>query len=252
MKIYLKKSLSLFLRILLANVLSLIVAVSLTTVFTVVFSEQTGYEARGYISTPEIEKGQVEAQEEDLYTYYFKDGEDTKKSDYINQGYTVVEYPIYKGISSLARFFCLIIIQLLCGFLFLGFVYVEMWPLGYKDGFAKNPNKYQKDKLMGFKVGLLASIPNVLLLSLLTLFKNSFTGGFSVGTYKLMNSTLYSIIDVISNGVVPFESLKFVQILLLFCVVLILPLASQFWYYIGRRGIILSKKLMYKNKQKED
>lgn len=247
MEVYLKKAYSLFFKLVLANVLCILISVFLSLLFNMIFSEQIGYEARGYIATEEDVYSDEET-DELLYTYYYDDGEDTKKAEYEEQGYTITEYAIYSDISSKGEAVSLITVQLLCMFMLCGFIYIEMWPVGFKDGFAKNPTKDQRDKFKGFKVGLLSIIPNFVFLIFLCILKTNLVKNFSLGVYKILNSTLYSFIDLISNGVVRWKDIEIWQIMLLFAIELIIPIIAQVWYMIGRRGILVTKKLMYKNK----
>ena len=122
-----------------------------STLATALFTQEIGYEAYG------VKEGST--QNEFLYTYYTKDGEDTKKAEYEEQGYTVSTTQIRDNMSKAERNVFLVIS--LIGTLWLtgSFIYGVSWMFGNKDSNKVHFGRIKEDKLRGAKIGLIATIP---------------------------------------------------------------------------------------------
>ena len=98
MKEVTKLGLKQFLRLILINVMCFFVVISFSVLSTAVFTKNIGYTAYGTSSES--------SEPEELYTYYYADGEDTKKQEYTDRGYTVSESKIRSTLSGTGmRFF---------------------------------------------------------------------------------------------------------------------------------------------------
>ena len=84
MKEVTKLGLKQFLRLILINVMCFFVVISFSVLSTAAFTKNIGYTAYGTSSES--------SEPEELYTYYYADGEDTKKQEYTDRGYTCLLY----------------------------------------------------------------------------------------------------------------------------------------------------------------
>ena len=91
MKEIFKNSISLFGRIVTINIMCFFLVISLSVLITAAFSENIGYVAMGTSSENE--------QSVELYRHYYEDGEDTKRAEYEENGYTVSESKIRSEVS---------------------------------------------------------------------------------------------------------------------------------------------------------
>ena len=91
MKEVTKLGLKQFLRLILINVMCFFVVISFSVLSTAAFTKNIGYTAYGTSSES--------SEPEELYTYYYADGEDTKKQEYTDRGYTVSESKIRSTLS---------------------------------------------------------------------------------------------------------------------------------------------------------
>ena len=76
----LKAGLKLFVRIIIANILSAIVVLSVIAISVSAFADEIGYDVYGVKG----ESGETEL----LYRHYYADGDDTKLEDFETDGYT--------------------------------------------------------------------------------------------------------------------------------------------------------------------
>ncbi len=238
MKKTINKALILYSKLFFSSVFCLVISAFIALVFNFTYSTEIGYDAKGY------KEGDLK--EVYLYTHYFDDGEDTKLVEFEEKGYTINKYSIHSGtpkskivlqgaISQVINFVVLVI-----------FIRTVAWDMGLNVATNKNSSKEEKSKFWGFKIGFTAMIPSYLMLILLTIFKSSIAKDFRVGIFKILNSSLYGLIDMICNETVLWGELKVYQIALLAVSLTIIPFITQFWFSLGKKGEFITDKIIYK------
>lgn len=240
MKEILKGGGKLFLRTVIVNIMCFFIVISFSVLTTAAFSKNIGYKAYGTTS------GSTEQTE--LYTYYYEDGDDTQKSAYEEDGYTVSTVSIRSEISKSGNILYLVISQLFCILILCGFIYPNFWHDGTNDSNLVKFKHKREDKFKGVKIGAVAAIPNYLALIFLVIAKLGALPDFPMVLYKFLNSSVYSFIEVILGGAVAVSNLDLWRLLLLFLLPLIIPAIAGVSYILGYKNISVGENLVYKKK----
>ena len=238
MKELLKGGRKLFFKIVFVNILCFFLVISFNVITTAVFSEKIGYTAYGTTSDSN--------ELTELYTHYYDDGEDTKKAAYEEAGYKVTTDTISTELSKSGKICFLVISQVFAAILTCGLIYPEVWHNATGDSNLVKFKHKKKDKLKGVKIGLIAVIPNYLFLIFLVIAKLGAFPSFPMALYKLLNSSVYSVIDVILGGAASVSELAAWRLALLFIPPLLIPVLSGISYILGFKNISIGEKLIYK------
>lgn len=235
-----KNGAKLFLKIIVVNIMCFFIVISFSVLSTAAFTKNVGYKAYGTTSDSSETK--------ELYTYYYDDGEDTKKAEYEGQGYTVTESSIRSEISGTGKAVFLTVSQIFCLLILISFIYPNIWHIGTTDSNLVKFKHKKEDRLKGFKIGAVAVIPAYLLLIFLVVAKAGAVPDFPVVLYKFLNSSLYSLIEVILGSAVKVGELAVWRLILLFVLPLIVPAVSGIAYILGFKNFSIGEKLVYKKK----
>ena len=238
MKENIKDGLKLFLKIIVVNIMCFFVVMSFSVLITAAATKNIGYTAFGATSDS--------SDVTELYTYYYDEGEDTKKEEYTEQGYAVTERIIRSEMSAGATAAFLIISQIFCLMILIAFIYPNIWHIGTSDSNLVRFKHKSEDKLKGVKIGLVAVIPFYLFLIFIAAAKFVMPA-FPMVLYKFLNSSFYSFIDVLC-GASTAGSLAVWRLALLFVIPLIIPAVSGAAYLLGYKNISLGEKFIYKKK----
>lgn len=233
-----KKSLFLYSKIFFSSILCLMISAFIALLFNFTYSKDIGYNARGYF------EGDME--DTYLYTHFYEDGDDTKLAEYEEKGYKINKYIIHSNTPKSAIIYSGIISQAFSFIILIIMLRTVVWDIGFNVRDRKDLTKEERDKYWGFKIGLISMLPSYIFLIVLTIFKSNFTQNFRVGIFKILNSTLYGLIDIICSGTIYWGELKIYQILLLALSLLIIPVIAQVWFILGKKGILITEKLIYK------
>ena len=240
MKDILKKSFKVYFLLFLANIMSFFLIISLNVITVGVSTENIGYVAYGT-----TEESQEPKQ---LYTHYYDQGEDTKKAEFENNGYTVTTSTVRSNPTKTATVVSKSISTVLCLIIVIAVLYNNMWKYGNNDRTAVKYRNQKEQTHKGFIVGLIARAPALLLLFLLTLFKNGFAKNISIKFFGLLNTYLFDFLNIISNNTV-FGNIAFWQVAVILLMLLIVPLSCWVAYYLGFKDVIISEKIVYKKKE---
>ena len=240
MKDILKKSFKVYFLLFLANIMSFFLIISLNVITVAVSTENIGYVAYGT-----TEESQEPKQ---LYTHYYDQGEDTKKAEFENNGYTVTTSTVRSNPTKTATVVSKSISTVLCLIIVIAVLYNNLWKYGNNDRTAVKYRNQKEQTNKGFIVGLIASAPALLLLFLLTLFKNGFAKNISIRFFGLLNTYLFDFLNIISNNTV-FGNIAFWQVAVILLMLLIVPFSCWIAYYLGYKDVIISEKIVYKKKE---
>ncbi|MBR7133335.1 MAG: hypothetical protein IKD04_07355 [Clostridia bacterium] len=240
MKEYFKIGLKDFGRSIIVNFMCLIIVISMSVLASAAFSEDIGYIAYGTKEDSE--------QSEQLYTYYYEDGEDTKLSEYEAQGYTVTKSDLSE-ITKTGDTVFLVTVQIFTLLLLVSFLYPEFWNYGTKDNNLVNFKHKEADLYKGLKCGAVSIIPYALLLLFFLFTKNTVCASFPTALLKFINPSVYTFTQLIVGTPTVLSKLAVWRILLLFALLLVTPIAAQIGYTLGYKNISISEKLIYKKKK---
>lgn len=238
MKDILKKACKIFYILLIANIISFFLIVSFNFITVIAFTEDVGYVAYG---TTEENGEQVE-----LYTHYYADGDDTKKQEYEDKGYTITTPSIRSNVSKTTDIVVKIITSIFCLIIVISITYAEMWKQGDLDRTAVKYKGQKEQKHKGFIVGVTASIPAIIFLFVLTILKSGAAKTFPVLLYAYLNTYLYDLISLIAEGSTAFGTLNIYQIILFLLLLAIVPIVCGVAYILGYNSFSISEKVIYK------
>ncbi len=233
----LKKSFKLYGTCVISSFMCFFLAITFTMVGTNLCGKQIGYSMQGEL------EGKEEAKI--LYDYRYNEGEDLKKQEYIDKGYTLTEIPV--KITTVAWD---VTAQVFLLFMMGVFVYNNLWSLGFKDNNLVRIGKKSEDKFKGLKIGLIAYAPSVVLLAVLTVGKTTFAKNFLIATYSFLNPSINRAMFLL-GGVEGkyFNELGALEILIIFLLLMVMPIVAHIAYTLGYKSIIVSEKLIFKKKE---
>ena len=231
----LKAGLKLFVRIVIANILSAIVVLSVIAISVSAFADEIGYDVYGVKG----ESGETEL----LYRHYYADGDDTKLEDFETDGYTVTK-KIIKQTNPTEHNITVIVAQIFALGVTITYIYPVMWDRGFKDlNFVKTENMVP-DKLKGIKIGLIGQVPAFLLFLIFVISPK-----LPTALFKLLNSSCYGLFEAVFGKSETFGKLSPLQIIISLLILLIIPLISWGSYALGYKDVDPLEKLTYKKKK---
>lgn len=224
---------ALFLKILVVMLMTFFLSMSTSILCVAGFTDVIGYTVYG-------------AKEEDesateLYTYYYADGEDTKEDEYVENGYKITNrIKIRSDLKGTGKIIYSVGTQSIVVIILFAFIYSQLWKKGNKDFQNVKLGRVTEDKLRGLKIGLIASLPQ--LISFFCLFIPKFKTAF----YKIANYHFFITNDAIIGDVKLAGDLQITKFLLLFLPIIVVPVLSTVSYIIGYKDINISEKIIYK------
>lgn len=236
-----KSGFKMFVRTVFINLMSFFVVMSLIALSVAVFAEPVGYVAYG------IKEGEDEAVK--LYTYYNSQGEDTELSKYEKEGYTVTKSEI-REIDKLGDRVVLIAAQGFALGILITFIYPAMWDMGSSDINMVKIGQKKEDKLKGLKIGVLGTVPSILVFLVLTFTRNSLTANVPLAYYKFFNASLYPVLEFLIGESKKFSDLDIWQLVVMALLLCIIPLTSHVGYRFGYGEFSIGEKLTYKKIKK--
>ena len=231
-----------FVKIIAVTIFCFFVVIALLVMCNGFGTDKIGYTVFGVTETDDELK--------ELYTHYYADGADKLEQEYIDKGYALQKVTIRSEFKGGPKAIFLTATQVINIFILMGFLYNDLWNLGANDNNLSNFGHKKIDKLRGFKIGLLASIPNFIFFIVLVVFKNSFMSGFNAQMYKFAVGYFYSFAELILKGATSTPDLSALQILLLGALLFVIPAITAISYLLGLKGISLEEKLVYKKEKK--
>lgn len=239
MKEIVKNSLSLFGRTIVIDIMCFFLVISLSVLITAAFSENIGYIALGTTSESE--------QSVELYRHYYEDGDDTKRAEYEGDGYTITESKIRSAVSKTGNAVFLTLSGIFCTVLLVSFIYPKFWQMGTKDSNLVHFKHKKEDKLKGLTCGLIAIIPGLILLVVITFI----IPDTQTALYKFLNCSVYTFVELIVGSDATFKEIGILQFLGLALLKALVPFTAYAAYLLGYKNISLSQKFIYK-KTKEN
>lgn len=230
----------LFLRIVLVTVMSMFVCVSVSALFTALFTENIGYEMY------ELQEGGDPVL---LYTHYDTDGEDTQLAEYEKGGRSLRKVDIRSEMSKTERAICYAVMQTLTLIMLAVAVYPQLWRMGAADSNLVRFGHQARDRLKGLKIGLVSQIPALLIWAVTVVLSRGAGAAMPVTGYRLLQAPFWGFVQMILGSAETLGDLSVLQLLLLLLPLAIVPLIGFAAYVCGYAELSVSEKLIYKNSE---
>lgn len=236
----LKIGLKIWFKSVVAIFMCLIMSASLYMLCSFIFTTQVGYTV--YTVNEEGDGF------EELYDYYYDEDEvDLRYAEYIEQGKDVKKMSIRDQLSTAETVVVAVIIQLFSLLIVFTLLYIDMWRLGDSDRNKVNFDRISKDKIRGFRLGLLSVIPSALLYVGLVLCKLNVIPDVYYNLYRFLNTHIFAILTLILGAQPTLDNTAWWQMLLVLPTLLVVPLCTQIGYTLGNKGIIIKEKILYRS-----
>ncbi len=137
-----------------------------------------------------------------------------------------------------------ILTQLLMAAVLIGLTGYYVWAEGDRDRNLVKHHAREATPLRGLWIGLIASVPSLILYVFLVLGKYGVFAADSIqGVYRLFNSTWMLLISrIMPTSVYPATAITTAQLIGLFALQLVLPVACAVAYQLGYRRVFKKKK----------
>lgn len=239
MKEIFKMGLSLFGKIIIINFMCFFLVISLSVLINAAFTKDIGYTAFG------VKEGSE--QSEKLYDYYYDSGEDTQKEQYEAEGYSITTSKIRSAVSKTGNAVFLTLTQLFNIVLLACMIYPSLWQRGTKDSNLVHFKHQPEDKLKGLKCGIIAVVPSVVLLLVLTFLKSTATvSAFPSALLNMLFASTYSFNTLVSGGAATLGELSILKMCIYILLQLLVPAIAYVAYLLGYKNISLGEKFIYK------
>lgn len=176
-----KLGFNLVLRYLGGILMSFVIFLSLSAIFTLPLTEAIGYDA--YVSDSATERSRK------VYTHYFTDGEDTKKMEYEAQGLAVYTVEIRSELSGAGTAVMLGAAQVMSIALFVSLVPNRLYRLGAKDAESQKERSIARWLFPALFPGAISLMGYILLV----LNKLQLIGNHGLSLYRYANYHLYGL-----------------------------------------------------------
>lgn len=225
-------------RYLAAIIMSFVIFLSFTAIFTLPLTEVIGYDA--YVSD------KATGQSTKVYTHYFSDGEDTKKAEYESQGLTVYTAQLRSELTGAGAVLIFTAAQMLSLVLFVALVPNRLYRLGAEDAASGNEHKtahWLVPSLFPAGVSLCSYL-------LLVVNKLQWISDQGLTIYRYANYHLYGFQRLILGTGNDCSEISWTGILLAIFPAVLTIASCGILYELGYRGIhpliILKNKIKYK------
>ena len=227
---------NLLLRHILCIIMSFIIFLSFSAVFTLSSTEEIGYHAYA----PDSATGTSEL----LYTHYFADGEDTKKAAYEALGIKLVTAPLRSTLAGTDAAVCFALAQVICLLLYGATVLHKLYRLGL-DACGTGSQDFHK----GIVLSLFSAGPALVSwLMLIAAKAGSNAAGLSI--YRYVNYHLYGLQRLILGTGNDPAAISWLRVSLATFPSVMALVCGSISYAIGAKGLHPVKWLLHKLKYK--
>ena len=241
----LRIALSLWGRLILAGVMCCILFMSLSMLGNALLGENVGYQIVEVTSSGEDAGTKV------VKEYRYAEGEKPITAEDLtleeNQNFiSIREISTGKsrGLDIVSQLFMLVLHVI--------FPYGLLWDLGAKDENRVRYQNQKEDMMRGLKIGLLASVPAMLVYVLLVLSRLSVLPAGISAAYRLLNISFIPFINWLFPVGMAFMELPIWRVLLVG--VTLIPVLFVSWgaYYLGYKQFSIQEHLTYKHLKKDE
>ena len=216
---------NLTIRYLASIIMSFVIFLSFTAIFTLPLTEAVGYDA--YITDD------TTGHSKKVYTHYFADGEDTQKTQYESQVHALFTAEIRSELTGVSAALIFATAQLMCISLFIALVPSRLYRLGVKD--AESTKAYRiwrwlAPTLFPAAIGLTGYV-------LLLLNKLQWIGNLGLSLYRYANYHLYGFLRILLGTGNDGSQIGWISILLAIFPVALTVLVCGLLYQFGSHNI---------------
>ena len=242
MNTILAQSAKLWVKIAVCTVMSFFVILSMTLIFTALFTENIGYN---------VYKNNEDGRREKLYTHYYTDGEDLKLKEYEDKEIEVKTEIIRSDLKGSGSIVYAILTQVICVSILIIFIFVQLRNLGKTDCNAVEYSGANEDKLRGLKIGFITTLPFIVFY-FIHIILAFIKPDFSMAYYRLVNYIFFPILNIIFDSTnVATGDLSIIQYILIFLPLLVVPVTAHISYILGYKRIEFSNDFIYQKGKKE-
>ena len=221
-----------------AAIMCLFVYVSIQFIAITIFTKEIGYTVYEVV---DAKRGDA------IYTHYYADGEDQKIKEYAQDKVeTVIER---SELTVKQNYTAQTISQILSLIIFAATLYQRVWSIGISDNNKVKFDRAKQDKLRGFKIGCLATVPSVLVYILLLLGRFGVAPNLIFAIYKMFNIHIFGYINMLFGIGTQLFNVPIYKLALAAVPLLILPAVCAISYLLGYKDISISEKIIYKRKR---
>ena len=237
----LKLGSKLLLRFIASIIMSFMIFMSFTAIFSLIGTESIGYD----VWVTDADTGEFAK----AYTHYFADGEDTKLEEYKSAGHTVEKYEVRSDFAGTPMISCFTLAQIVSLWLFVMFVPFKLYKIGEVDANKVSTGRMKKDTLKGLKIGLVPASLNIVSFAILLLGKLGAMGNESLTIYRFLNYHMYGYLRLIFGQATSIAEISPVGLALASIPTIITLLLCLVIYILGIRRINLYEKTIYESKK---
>lgn len=230
-----KTGIQVWLRLIFASILCFIVWLSIDAMGLSFMGEISGYEIYQYDENGENPQLVIS------HTYAV--GEDREAEIELAENQVITKT---RSMSSRDRAIIGVISSIFTLLIYGIFPYNMLWNLGSHDENYVQLGRLQKDIYFGLKVGLVASIPAMILYLLLILGKLGAFPSVILKWHRLINTPFIPYIDAVEMGAKTATELSVGSLLAVGATLLFVPILCCLGYYLGYRQISIRERMVYK------
>ena len=237
-----KTGMSVMLRSLFAIGMAFIIFVSTFFVCSFIFTNEIGYEV--YVYNEETDETVKE------YEYFYDSPEeDSRLIELEESGATYTKLSLRSELKGFGYGVTVIIVQGFSLLLVFTMLYPFMWKQGDSERNLGEFGHIKPDSWRGFKMGLIASIPQFVLYIGLVLCKLSVLPDGYYSIYRILNSHVFMLLTWVLGANPSLDTTSWWRIIASVLFIAVVPLCCQIGYALGARGILIKEKLVYKSKK---
>ena len=237
----LKLGSKLLLRFIASIIMSFMIFMSFTAIFSIMGTESIGYD----VWVTDAETGESSK----AYTHYFADGDDEKLEEYKSLYDTVETYEVRSDFSGTPMIACFTLAQIVSLWLFVMFVPYKLFKIGEADANKVSCGRMKQDNLKGFKIGLVPSALNIASFAILCLGKLGVMGDESLTAYRFLNYHMYGYLRLIFGQATTLAEIGWSSVVLALLPAVLTLSLSLIIYILGFKKINLYEKTVYESKK---
>lgn len=213
--------------------------ISVTVIFVGLFYQSSGYTVYKIENEKPVE----------LYRYYYSEGEDTKYSEYEQQGLELQKVETPTELKGTPKLVADALTQVAGLVVLFAFVHSAVWKIGDSDRNLIAQGNREIDKLRGIKIGLLANVPLYVSYLVFLVAKSGLISGEWYALFRFINFPVFTIINLLyGQSTSTADVIPWFNVICGAVILLILPLFAHIAYTLGLKRISITERLVYKKK----
>lgn len=223
-----------------AVIMCFIVFASMFFICNYIFTNNIGYDV--YVYNEDKQEFVKE------YTHYYADSAVDEKLEELEKKEAVYrKLDVRSELVGFGYYATVVITQVFSLIILFSVVYVDMWKIGDRERNLSDFGHIVPDEYKGYKIGLFASIPFILMYLSLLLCKAGVLPGSFYSVYRVCNSHVFMLLTAILGAEPTLDGASWLGVIASSLFLVIIPIMCQIGYYFGAKGILIKEKLIYKS-----